>query len=485
MRLPFPLFSGILLLGSHTLFSQTLSITTGATAHQVFQRGPDGKAVVQLAGAANALSGRPVEARATGKNGPVEGLDWLPMGMVLQNRWSAKLSLPTGGPYRLEVRAGQTVAAVENILVGDLWVLGGQSNMEGYGDLVDVEQPHGLVHSFDMTDRWVLAEEPLHLLVGAADRVHWRLNAAKQPEKLEGEKLAEYHRNRKKGAGLALPFAVEMVKRTGVPIGIVPSAHGGTSMDQWSPDLRDKGGDSLYGAAIRRIRAVGGKVRGILWYQGESDANPRVAGEFQNKFERLVAAFRADTGQPDLPFYFVQIGRFISNTNIEPWNTVQEMQRKAESRIGPGGMAAAIDLELDDLIHVGTAGLKRLGIRMAKIACKDLGAPACQDLERGPRPESAVLSGNVLKVTFSQVNGRLQSEGRISGFSIHDASGTAIPMIFKARFDSPNTVALHLIGKPPEGATLRYGAGKDPYCNVRDMQDMALPVFGPMPIELR
>jgi sialate O-acetylesterase len=161
------------------------------------------------------------------------------------------------------------------------------------------------------------------------------------------------------------------------------------------------------------------------------------------------------------------------------------MQRKAETRIGPGGMVAAIDLELDDLIHVGTADLKRLGIRLAKIACKDLGTPSCRDLQRGPRPESAAVSGNVLKITFSQVNGGLRSEGRISGFTIHDASGAAIPMIFRARFDSPNSVALHLIGKLPEGATLRYGAGKDPYCNVRDMEDMALPVFGPMPIESR
>ncbi|MBL8233151.1 MAG: sialate O-acetylesterase [Bryobacterales bacterium] len=475
----------LLLPGSFSAYSQSLTITSGATAHQVFQRGDDGKALIQLSGTASSLSGRPVEARVTSKNGPLSGLDWLPMGTVMQNRWSAKLAVPTGGPYRLEVRAGGTVAAVENVLVGDLWVLGGQSNMEGYGDLINVEQPHGLVHSFDMTDQWVLAEEPLHLLVAAADRVHWRTNAQKQPEKLEGERLAEYHRNRKKGSGLALPFAVEMVKRTGVPIGIVPSAHGGTSMDQWSPGLRDKAGDSLYGATIRRIRAVGGKVRGILWYQGESDANPRVVGEFQDKFERLVAAFRSDTGQPNLPFYYVQIGRFVNNTDIEPWNTVQEMQRKAEARIGAGGMVTAVDTDLDDLIHVGTADLKRLGIRMANLACKDLGEAGCRNIQRGPRPESAVVSGNVLKVTFSQVNGRLRSEGRISGFSIHDGSGAAVPMIFKAQFDGPNTVLLHVIGKLPEGATLRYGAGKDPYCNVRDMRDMALPVFGSMPVESR
>jgi hypothetical protein len=66
MQLSF--FPAILLLGSLPLFSQTLSITSGATAHQVFQRGPDGKALVQLSGTAHSLSGRPVEARAVDKN---------------------------------------------------------------------------------------------------------------------------------------------------------------------------------------------------------------------------------------------------------------------------------------------------------------------------------------------------------------------------------------------------------------------------------
>ena len=90
--------------------------------------------------------------------------------------WTADLGgIPAGGPYRIELRIQGTnaVAQVDNILVGDLWVLAGQSNMEGMGELVDVQQPDPLVHSFDLADNWVVAEEPLHTLVSAADRVHW------------------------------------------------------------------------------------------------------------------------------------------------------------------------------------------------------------------------------------------------------------------------------------------------------------------------
>ncbi|MCS7024763.1 MAG: sialate O-acetylesterase [Bryobacteraceae bacterium] len=483
--LPFLILAWSLVCFCLPLGAQSLTITSGASPNQVFQRGDDGRAIVKLQGFIRSLSSPNLQVHVLGKNGPLEGLEAKPVDTLTANQWSVTLALPTGGPYRLEVRAGDVLAAVENILVGDLWVLAGQSNMEGYGDLIDVEQPHGLVHSFDMTDRWVLAEEPLHLLVNAADRVHWRLNAQKQPEKLEGQALASYLRNRKKGAGLGLPFATAMVKRTGVPVGLIPCAHGGTSMDQWSPELRDKAGDSLYGATIRRIRAVGGKVRGILWYQGESDANPRLAPQFQEKFERLVAAFRADTAQPQLPFYYVQIGRFINDSNIDAWNLVQEMQRQAESRLAPGGMVAAVDTSLDDLIHVSTGDLKRLGIRLANLACKDLGAPSCRDFLRGPRLESVQASGNLIRLTFSQVNGQLRSTGRISGFSLHDASGKALPLIYKAEFGAPNELLLHLITKPPEGATLRYGAGKDPYCNITDQRDMALPAFGPLPVEIR
>ncbi|MBI3207631.1 MAG: sialate O-acetylesterase, partial [Candidatus Solibacter usitatus] len=328
------------------------------------------------------------------------------------------------------------------------------------------------------------AEEPLHLLVGAADRVHWR-RAAGQPERGEGKALADYIANRKKGAGLGLPFANELVRLTGVPIGLVPCAHGGTSMDQWSPDLLDKGGDSLYGATIRRVKLLGGKAKGVLWYQGESDANPKAAPEFSSKFDRLVQSFRKDLGQPDLPFYYVQIGRHVSGASGVEWNQVQEMQRKAESSIAHSGMVTTIDMQLDDGIHVGTQDQKRTGKRMANLACHDLfpQVAACRDFKKGPRPVSAKLSGAQLRVTFDEVNGRLLSAGRIAGFSIHDAAGAELPLIFRAAFDSPTSVVLHIGGKMPDGAVLRYGAGRNPYCNVRDSADMALPVFGPMTVE--
>ncbi len=467
--------------------AQRLSITEGAVDDQVFQRDDTGVASINLTGTAMNLNAKPIEIRVTGKLGALPGLDWTAAGKVTLNKWTARVDVPVGGPYQIEVRSGTLASTmVHNVLVGDLWVLAGQSNMEGVGNLENVQPPNGMVHSFNQTDRWVLAEEPLHSLVDAADRVHWRANSpGGQPERYEGQRLLEWVAARKKGAGLGLPFASEMVRLTGVPVGLVPCAHGGTSMDQWNPLLLGQAGDSLYGATVRRVRALGGRVRGVLWYQGESDASPQRAPEFQKKFQALVAAFRKDLEQPDLAFYYVQIGRYVNNSNPNEWNFVQEAQRRAEGEISRSGMVASVDLQLDDQIHVGTSGLKRLGKRMANLACKDMfpKVEECTYLKRGPRPENAKLTGSTIRVTFSGVNGKMRSAGRVSGFSIHDPNGAPIPIIYRAEIDSSASVLLHLGGKLPEGATLRYGAGKDPYCNIVDLGDMALPVFGPIPIE--
>ena len=95
------------------------------------------------------------------------------------------------------------------------------------------------------------------------------------------------------------------------PIGLVACAHGGTSMEQWNPAKKGEGGNSLYGSMLRQIKLAGGKVKGVLWYQGESDANPEASKKYPQVFADFIASVRADLGQPDLPFYFVQIGRFV------------------------------------------------------------------------------------------------------------------------------------------------------------------------------
>ena len=222
------------------------------------------------------------------------------------------VGVPVGGPYTItcSVKArsgiGGTTTTVGPVFVGDLWVLAGQSNMEGVGDLIDVTPPHSRVMLLGMDGKWATAEEPLHWLVDSPDPVH------SGDPKTRAERSAQQHKHRNKGAGLGLPFAVSLVESTGVPIGLIASAHGGTSMEQWNPAKKEQGGESLYGSMLRQVKLAGGKVSGVIWYQGESDALGGAWQVYPKVFSDFIASVRSDFGQPELPFYYVQIGRFVS-----------------------------------------------------------------------------------------------------------------------------------------------------------------------------
>jgi sialate O-acetylesterase len=407
--------------------------------------------------------------------------------------------VPTGGPYTIKL--GETT--IEPVFVGDLWLLAGQSNMEGVGDLEDVTPPHPKVMALGMDGTWRRAEEPLHWLIDSPDEVHWP-----KPSLSKDERKAisdEFHKTRHRGAGMGLPFGVTMTRATGVPVGLVPVAHGGTSMAEWDPEKKDEEGKSLYGSMLRQVRAAGGRVKGVLWDQGESDANPSACREYSEAMIRFVEELRDDLDDDDLPIYAVQIGRFVRSGDPSAWNAIREAQRKLPEAIEHFSVVPSLDLELDDPIHIGTQGLKRLGRRLAWVALHDL-----FDYPVGtPLRLRAVETGdhNMIRVAFDGVDlggtrpprvlgEEQESKGgeaivglqplrHILGFSIRQDDGTEIPLIFDAVVDSQHkdTVILQLSGPVPPGAELWYGYGFNPACNLADGLDMAAPAFGPVPLE--
>ena len=384
----------------------------------------------------------------------------------------ARVTLDTGEAVELLSGGPYEVGGAKNVLVGDLWVLAGQSNMEGVGDLVDVEEPHPLVHSFQSREQWAQAEEPLHWLNESPRLIHHVLWGLPMPET-----IAPRDGSRNKGSGLGLTFAKTRVAETGIPIGLIPAAHGGTSMQQWEPSRRDMGGASLYGATLERVRANGGKVAGILWYQGESDANPSDADVYESRMTELVQAFRSDLGQPDLPFYLVQLGGVLGDPSaegIEGWNRVREIQRTWPNTLPNVAVVSAIDLGLDDSIHIDTPGLKALGRRLAAVAS---GHPAPSLRSIAFEPERGWL-----RVSFGNVQGGLQAAGRPAGFTLRDESGNELPLIYKISLDGND--ALLKLTDPARlpGAHLWYGWGFAPYCNVTDATGAAVPAFGPVPV---
>jgi type 1 glutamine amidotransferase len=389
--------------------------------------------------------------------------------------------------------------------------------MQGVGDLIGITPPNPRVMLLGMDGKWKQAEEPLHWLVDSPDRVH------SGDPKTQAERSAREHKSRKKGAGLGLPFAVAMVESTGVPVGLVACAHGGTSMEQWNPAKKEDGGNSLYGSMLRQIKLAGGKVKGVLWYQGESDAMSGAWKVYPKVFSDFITAVRSDFGQPELPFFYVQIGRFVNSGDPKGWNAVQDAERTLVERVPNTAVISVIDLELDDGIHIGTQGLKRAGQRLARVAERELfgqvGAitPTFDRVSKGPDNTLAVkfkgvnmgaargprmgpmggmamggrgvgggmLGQGVMSLSSGETSGiGLKPERHIAGFSIRTEDGAAIPLIYEACVGKAKDTVILKLGRPlPEKASLWYGQGMDPYCNLVDASDMAVPAFGPIALE--
>ncbi|MFT5222143.1 MAG: hypothetical protein ACI867_000440, partial [Glaciecola sp.] len=271
--------------------------------------------------------------------------------------------LPTGGPYLAHLPDGAVVADVH---VGDLWLLAGQSNIEGNGDWVDPEPPHAHVRMLGLDRRWAVAQEPLHRPLHSVDPV--RMETIDDVERRRQEQTGD----RTIGTGPGLPFARMLAERTGVPIGLVTAAHDGSTMREWDPRRREEGGHSLYGSTALQVQATGGSIHGVIWYQGESDSHHDGALEYQAALDRILTALRQDFGA-SMVIQVQQCRLDVDPSLLVPrmplltddaWSQVRELQRTSSA----DAMVSTIDLRLHDFIHLDRISVRRLGHRLARAA---------------------------------------------------------------------------------------------------------------------
>lgn len=373
----------------------------------------------------------------------------------------------------------------------DVWILAGQSNMQGFARLPDESPSHPCVWNYSMQGRWELACDPLHRLWESRMRVHSSLmRAAGQGEGKTNEQMAqEEDRTRRIGVGPGLAFGVALNEATGRSVGLLPCAHGGTSLELWSPHRKSMGDASLYGAMIETVRACARPIQGVLWYQGESDCVPDLADTYAVRLEEFIRELRKDLGEPDLPFIAVQLGRVVDAALNQPdhcWDTVRDALGKLPGRVPRSAVTSAVDLSLDDAIHLDTRSQKRLGVRLAALAAQ---------FARGQEPRTPRLVSAVKRVDpdgrceivmdFDNVEGGWKEGSDIPGFVLYrlGQSGFASTQIARARSEgSGGRIHALLTNCPDEPLAIAYGIGKNPVCRLVDHKDRPLCAFMPVAV---
>jgi len=394
--------------------------------------------------------------------------------------------IPVGGPYELYIENEHFT----DIYVGDLWLLAGQSNMEGVGactkdDLNFNRNPE--IRNLEMKNQWEAATPIIHKTYDTYDKVHTDVLGATRANS------EHYINNRCVGPGYF--FAESMNKYERVPQGLIPCAHGGTTMDQWSPDGRDLGGDkSLYGAMYRRFKANGSHVRGMFWYQGCSETNPRDKLVYEEKMLNFVKSVRSDFGK-NLPIVQVQIGHVyttvpfpIGDNNID-WNDVREIQRNLSCKIDNFTTAYVTSYTVDDTIHLSRNSQISLGKNAAELM---------EALIHGRKPREIKVDienihvevddfrGDFSKIIVPYINiDGLKAEPQPYGFCIYDDKEVKdyTKSIYTCRIEDNKVIIKTCL--PPERFkqtefSLYYCYGLNTICNLTDSEGFSVPAFGPV-----
>jgi sialate O-acetylesterase len=453
-----------------------VQISEGLFSQMVLQRTKSNQSRAMFAGACQALGA--VEARVRANGRVLPGWNWKRVGTATGRKFFGKINgLKTGGPYDVDLRISKKGAVLDtmsvvNVMVGDVWILAGQSNMEGIGWLKDKLPPMKTVRAFYMTDEWDVAADPLHTLWCAVDPVHGGNPAAKRVQQ-----------NRHVGVGPGVSFGQEMFSKTGIPQGLLACGHGGTSMSQWDPAKKKMGGGSLYGAMCRRVKKNGGAVAGVFWYQGCNETTAGAAAVYTPRMKKLVQSMRRDFKDARLPVVIVQIGRMDQTGIGESWDSVREQQRRLPGVIANLATVPVMDLALDDGIHLSGVSQNILGCRAAQAmeflrGGKKAGLPPIEVRDVQVKPNPISKCADVI-VRFKNLDGALTSGGAPTGFSLMGCARHPY------RTDLEGDQAILHFGCTVETleGELFYGRGFFPHCNITDKGGRSIPAFGPLPLQ--
>jgi len=413
-------------------------------------------------------------------------------------RWSVYLSPgDAGGPFTLTVQ-GKNAITLNDVLVGDLWIASGQSNMEfpmsktdwGLGtknseeEIAAANYPQlRLFHVEEATSDYPMTD------------VAAKTWTACTPQSVGGFSAVAYF------------FGRDLLQKVKVPIGLIETDWGGTPAESWTslqalssnslmpvfaarahmmrdesatlleqkyekqqqaadiaagrparksawhPDPNSWAPSALFNAMIAPFTPL--PIRGAIWYQGESNADPDRAPLYSTLFPAMIEDWRSQWAQGDFPFLFVQIANYITDADSP---TVRDAQRKTLA-LANTGMAVTIDIGDPNNIH--PVDKQDVGYRLALWARVLSYGEHIED--SGPLFRQGVPDGNKMRVWFDHSNSGIVVRGdQLHGFEVAGTDGKFAPATAKIDGDS----ILAWSDAVPSPVYVRYGWAANPQCNL-------------------
>jgi sialate O-acetylesterase len=420
-------------------------------------------------------------------------------------RWSVYLSPGVaGGPFQLIVKGTATAAGgdaaiaqtivLDDVLVGDVWVASGQSNME-FEMRKAATASEDLPHAANARIRLLIVKErAAEYPQDDAETTGW---AGSTPE------------TAKDFSAVAWYFAHDIEQREHVPVGVIDSTWGGTVAESWTrltalgedaalaplfvsrgkmteresdaliedknhqrqrdeakaegkpepqfpwhPLLAMWGPGLLYNGMIAPLTPY--PIRGVIWYQGESNSAVERAPLYNRIFRTLIEDWRRQWGVGDFPFLYVQISNFKSGPN-EDWAVLREQQVRA-LELRNTAMAVTIDIGDPDNVH--PTDKVDVGLRLARAARALSYGEAIE--YAGPLYRQATPEGTAIRAWFDHAKGLTAKDGAVKGFEVAGADGKFSPAT--ATIEGATVVAAS--PSVAEPVFVRYGWANSPQCNL-------------------
>jgi sialate O-acetylesterase len=209
---------------------------------------------------------------------------------------------------------------------------------------------------------------------------------------------------------------------------------------------------ALFNAMIAPLTAM--PLRGVIWYQGESNGGSPRAPMYRRLFATLIADWRRQWGDEEMPFLFVQLANYNAAGDLA---TVREGQRRA-LELRRTGMAVAIDIGERDNVH--PADKQDVGHRLALIARRQVYGETLED--SGPMVSTLDVEQDTATVYFTHDDGLTARGGAPTGFEIAGDDG-----VFRAAEAKLDGVTVKVTNPHvPHPVSVRYGWANDPMCNL-------------------